>query len=126
MAAKKKRPKNELYWEIRLGIHSGPLLAGVIGKKKFTYDVWGDTVNTASRMESSCITGEINISSATFDLVKDFFECEYRGKVSAKNKGDIDMYLVTKIKEKFSLDPIGLLPNDTFNQLYRDLSGETR
>jgi len=93
-----KSQQNIPYWAIRIGIHSGPLLAGVIGHKKFAYDVWGDTVNTASRMESSGIPGNINISQATFELVKDFFECDYRGKVSAKNKGDLDMYLVRYLK----------------------------
>lgn len=106
------------YWEIRIGIHSGPLLAGVIGQKKFSYDVWGDTVNTASRMESSGVSDGINISQSTFELVKDFFDCEYRGKIEAKNKGHIDMYLVNSIKKHLSSDPLGLLPNDEFNVLY--------
>jgi len=113
-----KIQNNHPYWEIRIGIHSGPLLAGAIGHKKFAYDVWGDTVNIASRMESSGVSGGINISETTFQLIKDFFECEYRGKIDAKNKGDIDMYLVTRIKENLSLDPRGLLPNEKFNQLY--------
>lgn len=95
---KQKSQQNIAYWELRIGIHSGPILAGVIGNKKFAYDVWGDTVNTASRMESSGVPGNINISSATFELVKDFFECEYRGKIPAKNKGDLDMYLVRNLK----------------------------
>jgi adenylate cyclase len=112
---------NQPYWDVRIGIHSGPLLAGVIGHKKFAYDVWGDTVNTASRMESSGIPGSINISQTTFELIKDFFTIEYRGKVSAKNKGEIDMYLVTKIKDGFSLDPTGLLPNELFNEIYFSL-----
>ncbi len=106
------------YWEMRLGIHSGPLLAGVIGKKKFTYDVWGDSVNTAARMESSSLPGAINISQSTFELVKDFFDCEPRGKIAAKNKGYVDMYLVNGIKKHLALDPLGLLPNDKFNDLY--------
>lgn len=93
-----KAEQNIAYWDIRIGIHSGPLLAGVIGNKKFAYDVWGDTVNTASRMESSGVPGEINISSSTFELVKDFFECEYRGQIHAKNKGELDMYLVRNLK----------------------------
>ena len=113
-----KIQNNHPYWEIRIGIHSGPLLAGAIGHKKFAYDVWGDTVNIASRMESSGVPGAINISETTFQLIKDFFEYEYRGRINAKNKGDIDMYLVTRIKENLSLDPRGLLPNDKFNQLY--------
>ncbi|MEG3941261.1 MULTISPECIES: adenylate/guanylate cyclase domain-containing protein [unclassified Microcoleus] len=93
-----KAQHNIPYWDIRIGIHSGPILAGVIGNKKFAYDVWGDTVNTASRMESSGVPGKINISSATFELVKDFCECEYRGKILAKNKGEMDMYLVNHLK----------------------------
>ncbi|HMY44705.1 MAG TPA: adenylate/guanylate cyclase domain-containing protein, partial [Leptospiraceae bacterium] len=90
------------YWELRLGIHSGPLVAGVIGEKKFAYDVWGDTVNTASRMESSGTPGRINISGSTFELVKDVFDCEFRGYVSAKNKGEVAMYYVNKLKEEYS------------------------
>lgn len=80
------RKRNLPYWDIRVGIHSGPLLAGVIGQKKFAYDVWGDTVNTASRMESCGIPEKVNISQATLDLVRDFFQVEYRGKVAAKIK----------------------------------------
>ncbi len=118
-----KIQNNQPYWEIRIGIHSGLLLAGVIGKKKFTYDVWGDAVNIASRMESSSLPGAINISQSTFELVKDFFYCEYRGKIAVKNKGDIDMYFVNGIKKHLSLDPLGLLPNDDFNALYSTISG---
>ncbi len=113
-----KIQNNQPYWEIRLGIHSGSLLAGVIGKKKFTYDVWGDAVNIASRMESSSLPGSINISQSTFELVNDFFECEYRGKIAAKNKGNVDMYFVHGIKKHLAVDPLGLLPNDNFKALY--------
>ncbi|WP_017318256.1 adenylate/guanylate cyclase domain-containing protein [Mastigocladopsis repens] len=115
---KEKSVLNQPYWDIRIGIHSGPLLAGVIGHKKFAYDVWGDTVNIASRMESSGIPGSINISQATFELIKDFFAVEYRGKITAKNKGETDMYLVKRIKDSLALDKTGLLPNREFNQLY--------
>ncbi len=87
------------YWNTRIGIHSGSLLSGVIGKKKFVYDVWGDTVNLASRMESSGVAGRINISKDTFELIKDYFEVEYRGKILAKNIGQVDMYLIKGLKE---------------------------
>ncbi|MFT5972696.1 MAG: class 3 adenylate cyclase/tetratricopeptide (TPR) repeat protein [Cryomorphaceae bacterium] len=86
------------FWELRIGIHTGAVIAGVVGKNKFAYDIWGDAVNTASRMESSGIPGEVNISGATHEIVKDKFNCRYRGKVAAKNKGEVDMYLVESIK----------------------------
>jgi class 3 adenylate cyclase len=93
-----KIDKGEDVWEIRLGIHSGGVVAGVIGKNKFAYDIWGDTVNTASRLESSGEAGKINISGATYLLVQDKFNCTYRGKVKAKNKGEVDMYFVESQK----------------------------
>jgi len=83
-------------WRLRVGIHTGSVTAGVVGDKKFAYDIWGDTVNTASRMESSGEAGKINISGATYKLVKEQFNCEFRGKILAKNKGEIDMYFVEK------------------------------
>jgi len=86
------------YWELRIGIHTGPVVAGVVGKNKFAYDIWGDAVNTASRMESSGIPGKVNISGTTYELVKNEFECSYRGKIQAKNKGEIDMYIVEREK----------------------------
>jgi class 3 adenylate cyclase len=82
------------YWELRIGIHTGPVIAGVVGKNKFAYDIWGDAVNTASRMESSGIPGQVNISGTTYELIKDQFHCIHRGKIQAKNKGEIDMYIV--------------------------------
>ncbi len=84
------------FFELRIGIHTGPVVAGIVGLKKFAYDIWGDTVNIAARMESSGETGKINISGATFNLVKDKFSCMYRGKIQAKNKGEIDMYFVDR------------------------------
>lgn len=84
-------------WDIRIGIHTGTVVAGVVGQKKLSYDIWGDTVNTASRMESSGEAGKINISGTTCEFVKDFFICEYRGKMPVKYKGEIDMYFVNGI-----------------------------
>ena len=81
-------------FEIRIGIHTGPVVAGIVGLKKFAYDIWGDTVNIASRMESSGEAGKVNISGNTYTLVKDKFNCIHRGKIQAKNKGEIDMYFV--------------------------------
>jgi class 3 adenylate cyclase/Tfp pilus assembly protein PilF len=86
----KKNPE----FRFRFGINTGPVVAGVVGKNKFAYDIWGDTVNVAARMEQNSISGKINISGSTHTLVKDFFNCEYRGKIEAKNKGEIDMYYV--------------------------------
>ena len=86
-----------MFFEIRIGVHTGPVVAGIVGVKKFAYDIWGDTVNTASRMESSGEVGKVNISGTTYELVKDKFNCIHRGKVQAKGKGEIDMYFVAKI-----------------------------
>lgn len=83
-------------WDLRIGIHVGPVVAGVVGKKKYAYDIWGSTVNIASRMESNGEPGQVNISAATYELVKNEFVCTYRGKINAKNVGEIDMYFVGK------------------------------
>ena len=109
-----KHSLGETYWELRLGIHTGPLVAGVAGNKKFAYDIWGDTVNTASRLESSGEVGKVNISGDTYKLVKDFFVCEYRGLVKAKNKGNIEMYFVNSIQPELSLNGNGEVPNKDF------------
>lgn len=82
------------FFDIRIGIHTGPLVAGVVGDKKFAYDIWGDTVNTAARMEQSSEPNRINISQSTYELVKDKFHCTFRGKQPAKNKGLIEMYFI--------------------------------
>jgi adenylate cyclase len=82
-------------WNVRIGLHTGSVVAGVVGIKKFAFDIWGDAVNTASRMESSGEAGKVNISGATFSFVKEHFHCEHRGKISAKNKGEVDMYFVS-------------------------------
>jgi class 3 adenylate cyclase len=81
-------------FEMRIGIHTGPVVAGVVGSKKFAYDIWGDTVNTASRIETNGEVGKVNISAATYEWIKDTFKCVHRGKIQVKGKEDIDMYFV--------------------------------
>jgi adenylate cyclase len=100
-------------WDLRIGIHTGPVIAGVVGHKKVSYDIWGDTVNTASRMESSGLPGKINISSSTYGMVKDFFLCEYRGKLPVKYKGNIDMYFVIGLRPELAVD-LKEIPNKRF------------
>ncbi|MCF8252953.1 MAG: hypothetical protein K9H61_07535 [Bacteroidia bacterium] len=92
---KERRLSEKPYFEIRMGINSGPVIAGIVGVKKYAYDIWGDTVNTAARMEQNCEPGKINISGSTHELVKNKVTCSYRGKIEAKNKGRIDMYYIT-------------------------------
>ena len=82
-------------FQLRIGINSGSVVAGIVGVKKFAYDIWGDTVNTAARMEQNCETGKINISQSTYDLVQDKFPCSYRGEIEAKGKGMLKMYYIS-------------------------------
>lgn len=89
-----RQKENKPIFEIRIGVHTGPVVAGIVGVKKFAYDIWGDTVNTASRMESSGEAGKINISETTYSRIKDKFSFTHRGKISAKGKGDMNMYFV--------------------------------
>lgn len=86
--------KGRPVFEVRIGIHTGPVVAGIVGSKKFAYDIWGDAVNLASRMENACETGCINISGSTYNLIKHEFNCSFRGEIEAKNKGLVPMYYV--------------------------------
>jgi len=95
---KQAKLKNKISFEMRVGIHTGPIVAGIVGVKKFQYDIWGDTVNTASRVESSGEVEKVNNPQDTYNIIKDDsqFEFEYRGKIFAKGKGEIDMYFVKR------------------------------
>lgn len=121
----KEASSEMLSWELRLGINTGPLVAGVIGKNKFAYDVWGDTVNTASRMESNGEVNRVNVSGVTYELIKAYFECEHRGKINAKGKGEVDMYFVNRLKPIFSDDAKGVVPNQEFVQKIRKMREES-
>jgi len=113
----KKIKKGEEPWQLRLGIHTGKVVAGVIGKKKFAYDIWGDTVNTASRMESAGDIGKVNISGDTYKHIGKYFICEHRGKIEAKNKGEIDMYFVHGLKPEYSEPDSKITPNRKFQAI---------
>ena len=94
---------NIIPFEVRIGVNTGTVVAGVVGKKKFAYDIWGDTVNIASRMESNSESGCINISENTYELIKEHFNCRYRGEIDVKNKGRMKMYYVHCAKDNNSL-----------------------
>ncbi|NTW31382.1 MAG: hypothetical protein HGB12_01910, partial [Bacteroidetes bacterium] len=118
---KEQAKKGRTLWKIRIGVHTGNIISGVVGKKKFAYDIWGDTVNTASRLEQTSTPNRINISGTTYDLVKDFFDCTHRGKIPVKHKGEIEMYFVDQIKKELSVDDEGRIPNQKFWELYNKM-----
>ncbi len=91
---RQREAAGQFFFEARIGIHTGPVVAGIVGIKKFAYDIWGDTVNTTQRLESSSEAGKVNISESTYLLVKDQFKCQFRGMISAKGKGEVGMYYV--------------------------------
>ena len=102
-------------WDLRIGIHSGPVMAGVVGKSKFIYDIWGDAVNIAARLEAAGGTGRINVSDTVHNRVRSLMEFEPRGAVEVKNKAPISMHFLTRIKPEFSRDVEGLRPNEAFH-----------
>lgn len=109
-------------WPVRIGLHSGPLVAGVVGEKKFAYDIWGDTVNLASRMESNGEPGRVNISGVTKRLLKGRFVTEERGLIEAKNKGKVEMHFMDRLTPGYSADEHGLTANE---KLLEELGLET-
>jgi len=111
---KVRRSEGERIWELKTGIHTGPVTSTISGKKKITYDIKGDTVNTASRIVAVSENETILISVMTYELVKEFFECEYYGKLPVKYKGDLQMYRVKGIRPEFSVDGRGEVPNEAF------------
>ncbi len=124
LAYLRKAEKDQWLSELRIGIHTGELIAGVIGKNKFAYDIWGETVNTAARMEASGAPMRINISGETYEHIKDYIECTYRGKLPAKHKDEYDMYFVNRIKKEYSEDENGTVPNQKFlDELKRKFQG---
>jgi PAS domain S-box-containing protein len=116
-----KKINNQPEWNIRLGIHTGEVIAGVIGKSKMAYDIWGDAVNTASRMESSGEINKINISGSTYKHVRKYFNCIYRGKVEVRNMGEIDMYFVDGLKKEYRADKSGIKPNNNFISILAEI-----
>jgi predicted metal-dependent HD superfamily phosphohydrolase len=101
-------------WDLRIGIDTGPVVAGVLGRNKISYDIWGGTVNTASRMEAAGEPGKVNITENTYMLIKEFFICQYRGKMPVKYKGELDMYFVESFMPHLASDIKGLYPNESF------------
>jgi hypothetical protein len=110
----KKRGINNRIWDLKIGIHSGPVTAAISGRKKINYDIKGDTVNTASRIEAVSDSGMILISVMTYELVKEFFNCEYFGKLPVKYTDDLQMYKVKGLKSEFSVNGEGVVPNESF------------
>ena len=117
--------KGRTQWPIRIGIHTGPVITGVVGRKKFAYDVWGDTVNLASRMESNSEAGRVNISGTTYGPLMEYVEVLPRGPINVKGKGELNMYFVLRLKPEFSADPHGLRPNARMLAIREQLRGGT-
>jgi class 3 adenylate cyclase len=101
-------------WQVRIGINTGPVIAGVVGKHKFTYDIWGNTVNIAQRVEAAGVPGRIGIAESTWQHINTRFETEARGAVEVKHQGLVNMYYLNRIRPELSSDSAGMMPNDRF------------
>ena len=117
----KRELHGEKFWRMRIGLHTGPVMAGVVGKRKFAYDIWGDAVNVASRCESNGEADRINLSEDAYERVKEFFVCEHRGLIQVKNRGSIGMYFLNGIRPEYSVDGRGRVPNAAFRERYEAL-----
>jgi len=111
--------KNRKFWDLRIGVHTGPVIATITGKKKISYDIKGEAVNIATRMATASDIGKINVSINTYEMIKEYFVCEYHGKIPVKYEGDMEMYYVKRLKPAYSEDrKVGLAPNDIFQVKY--------
>lgn len=111
--------KGMAFWQFKMGIHTGPVTATTMGSKKISYNLKGDTVNIASRLQSACEIGKINISVMTYELIKEYFTCDFYGILPVKYKDDYEMYYVRRIKKAYSVERNGETPNDIFNVKYK-------
>jgi adenylate cyclase len=110
---------------LRVGIHTGPVISGVVGNHRFTFDIWGDAVNTASLMEAHCLPGRINVSDTVAGHAKALFELEPRGAIEAKHERTHEMFFLNRLKQEFSSDPAGHRPNESFAAEYDRLTGRS-
>jgi class 3 adenylate cyclase len=113
---RKRQAKGQTPWSLRVGIHTGNVMSGVVGKNKFTYDVWGDSVNVAARMESAGEAGKVNVSESTYQYAKDYFECEPTRTMDVKNKGQMSMHFLTALKPEFAADADGVTANENLEK----------
>jgi len=111
--------------ELRIGVHTGPVISGVVGNRRFTFDIWGDAVNTASFMEAHCLPGRINVSDTVVGHAKALFETEPRGPVEAKHERTHEMFFLNRLNEGFSRDQAGCRPNERFAAEYDRLTGRS-
>jgi class 3 adenylate cyclase len=118
MAEERARRQGD-FWQVRLGVHTGDAVAGVIGKTKFAYDVWGNTINLAARMEGGGSVGRVNVTYQTYKAVSDFFEGEYMEEMEAKNIGKVRAYAINRLRPEFSADALGFEPNERFWAIYK-------